>query len=501
MGWRTYGLLGVLLAQSALYGVRMLDGFYDGRRHLNWGTPFYIMKAEEMSKVPFWTAGRAGLVSRSVETPAGRRPVEWYGSHPQFIAVPLRLWTGLFGFSEWAGRALAAAASLLTAALLWFGFRERHGAREATEFTALWAALPVVIVFGRGLEHEPFVMLFVALGFLAQEKYLAGDERWRWAWVAGLVGAMWSDWPGFVFAALLCAAHALAGRAHAPSRRLAAHAALAIALGLVVVLGQAALTQTRVDAAAAGPAPAASLSATAGSLWNQYYNRSGRGGGVPWGYWLLKQKEYWLTNFTALSLLGLGAALLAAFRRRAQPAGGPGAGAYFAAVALGTLVYAAIVREATAVHLFYQYFYCGLVAWGLAELVARAEAAPRLRAGAWAVLLAALCASGARTLYAPEQLGPGETELLKLIKAYPESARASMIASPEDNYLANPGAEYYAGRRIWMAYPEDAVAGDLILLPAGDVGVQQAALDALSKPRARFRLRACSDLLCLWAKS
>ncbi len=498
MGWRTYGLLGVLLVQSALYGLRLFDGFYDGRRHLSWGTPFYIMKAEEMRKVPFWTAGRAGLVSRSVDTPEGRRPVEWYGSHPQFIAIPLHLWTGLFGYSEWAARSLAASASLLTAALLWFGFRERRGEREATEFTALWAALPAVIVFGRGLEHEPFVMLFVGLGFLAQEKFLAGGERWRWAWVAALVGMMWSDWPGFVFAALLCAGHFLAGRRHPPSRRLAAYAALSIALGLAVVLGQAALTQTRPDAAAAAPAPAASLGATAGGLWNQYYNRSGRGGGVPWSYWLLKQKEYWLTNFTALSLLGLGAALLAAWRRRAE---GLGAGAYFAAVALGTLIYAAIVREATAVHLFYQYFYGGLAAWGLFELVLRAGSVPGLRAAAWAVLLALLASSGIRTLYLPEQLGPGEVALLKLIKPYPAGARASMIASPEDNYLANPGAEYYAGRRIWMAYPEDAAAGDLVLVPAGDVGAQQAALDALTGPRGRFSLKACSELLCLWAKS
>ena len=102
--------------------------------------------------------------------------------------------------------------------LLWLAARERNGERRATLFAACWAALPSVIVFGRSLNQEPLVMLFAALGVLAQEKIFAGDARWRWAWPVAMAGMMWSDWSGFVFVGLLFLAQLACARSHPPTR-------------------------------------------------------------------------------------------------------------------------------------------------------------------------------------------------------------------------------------------------------------------------------------------
>lgn len=512
--WR-WALFAVLLAQSFVFGLKLTDGFYDGRSHLNWGTPFWVLKAEEMHRVRFWTDGAAGVVSKTIPDGAGRRPVEWYASHPQLIAIPLYLWTGLFGFAEWSARSLPIVLTLLTTVLLWLAAKERNGERRATLFAACWAALPSVIVFGRSLEHEPLVMLFAALGVLAQEKFFAGDARWRWAWPLAMTGMMWSDWSGFVFVGLLFLAQLACARSHPPTRALLPLTFLGGAAGLAIVVGQGILTTTVAESAPASVPPSASpadapsaVRGVIGGFWNQYYNRSGRAGSVAWDYWRMKQAEYFAFNFTAvLGLAGVLSGVAARIKafRGGRTAGGMTAGGYFLLIAAGNLIYAVVLREATAVHVFFQYYYGAFVAWGLSELIdAIGNAMPEKRRpvalAAWAVALALLATSALKILYNKGGWGgPAEVALLKLIKEYP-GASAAMIASPADNYLAHPNVEYYTGQRIWMASPKDAVKKDLVLLAPGDAAVQRKALNYMAGPRAKFNLRACSPQLCLWVK-
>jgi hypothetical protein len=114
--------------------------------------------------------------------------------------------------------------------------------------------------------------------------------------------------------------------------------------------------------------------------------------------------------------------------------------------------------------------------------------------------MALLLYSGLSLLYVRGWGGPAEVALLKLIKSYPSEATVTVVASPDDNWLAMPNVEYYSGRRIWNAYPEDAVKKDLVLLAPGDFDRQEAALDYLAGPRWRFSLRACAPSLCLWER-
>jgi 4-amino-4-deoxy-L-arabinose transferase-like glycosyltransferase len=492
--WRR-GWLGILGAQLVVYALRLTDGFYDGRQHVNWGPPFWLMRAVEMHKVSFWSDGYASAVMQTAATPDGWRPTVWYLSHPQLISVAVYLWTGLFGYAEWAARSLTSFVTILTALALWLAAEERHGARRATLFVGAWAALPMVIVYGRNLEHVAFVTLFLAVAALGHEKARAGKPGWRWCWAAGIVGLLWSDWFGWPIAALFFAAQALV------ERQLLWETALAGAAGSALVLAQVALPHAASQSAAGVAVDGHGQSPTR-YLWEQYHARSGHG--APLGAWLRRQVQYWSVNFApGAGVLALVWGLGAQARGFARKRDGLSLRELLFLGAAGNLAYALVVRDASSVHLFYQYPYGPWVAWELAALVERLGAATARRAvssAAWAALVGALLYRGLTLLYVRGWGGPAETALLKLIKTYPPEATVSVIASPEDNWLAMPNVEYYSGRRIWNAYPEDAVKKDLVLLPPGDPDRQKAALDYLAGPRWRFLPRACAPSLCLWER-
>jgi len=500
--WWGWGLAAVAAAQLFVYSQRITEGFYDGRMHLSWGPPFWLLKAEQMHKVDFWTAGRAGVVSEAVATPSGARPKAWYFSHPQFIAIPLYVWTGIFGTAEWSARSLAAFATLLSTVFLWLAVRERQGPRRATLFTALWAALPVIVVFGRKLDQEPWVMLFVSIAAFGHERFTSGRQKLPWCWSAAVAGMMWADWSGFVFAALFFAAQALLARHHRPTRRLLCATALGGAAGLAIVGAQTILT-----------------GGTLSAMQAQYYGRSGRAGDAAWSYWLGRQRDFWRVNFTFIpGLLGLlwalGARLrgLSARRLRELQGGGMSLGWLFFLVALGTLAYAGVVRQAAAVHLYYQYFYSLFVAWGLLELIEWCrETALRFRwpqaaaTALWAACVGVLFYNGIAVFNMIESQswgGPAEVKLLKMIKAFPPQATVAAIASPDfDNWLGHPNIQYYSGHKISAMLPGEGVRSDLVLLAPGDLDEKEAALDYLAGPKSKFRLRACTSALCLWERT
>lgn len=505
-----YGLVAVLVLQSFVFGLRIRDGFYDGKKHVNWSPPFWLMKAEKMHRVSFWTDGYAGMVSEVVSTPAGVKPSLWYPSHPQLIAIPIYVWTGLFGYAEWSARTLTIFTTLVATVLLWFAFRERLGERRATLFVGIWAALPVIISYGRSLEHEPFVTLFLSMAFLGHEKVLAGKRSWHCVWLVAIVGMMWSDWSGFVFGGLFGLTQLAVARHHRPTRELLRDTIVGGLVGGAIVGLQTYLTIAQRNPAASARGFAGGMKETVSFAWGQYAARSGRQGGAPWGYWFERQVLYWSTNFTRVfGPVGLLGGLWAAAQRRRLDLRerGMSLGDLLFLTGLGTLIYAVVVREATAVHIFYQYYYSLFVAWGLTECVewlyARTVVLPPPAAAlaAWSVMLGVLAHQGIGLIYVQGWGGPAEAKLLKLIRTFPSGSTVALIGTPEDDFLNYPNVEYYAGQRISFAYPEDAAKKNLVLMAPGDIGVQQAALDRLAAPAFKFRLRGCAPALCLWVRT
>lgn len=501
--WWQWGIVVLVIAQICWYAVGITDGFYDGRLHYNWGPPFWLLKAQTMHRVNFFSDGFLGAVSEATSTPAGGlQPSGWYVSHPQFIALPLYFWTGVFGFAEWSVRSLTIFLTIITGILLWWAVKVRHGARTATLVTAFWSLMPVIFIYGRKLDQEPFVMLFLALAFLAHEKYFVGEKNWWWVWVVAIFGTLWSDWSGFVFAALFLGTQTIIARRHLLTRKLLGGTVLGGAVGAAVVL-----TQTMLEQSKAGGA--------LNNFVSLYKYRSGQTEGVPLGYWMARQKTFFWTNFGVVGIGGLiwgAVAQIKEFWRRkfkGLQENGLRLPHLFFLTALGTLFYALVVRQATSIHLYYQYFYAPLAAWGVfifgewwRTRVTQNNWPKYLGAVMLIVLLGGLGYWSTKMfnkMRASNQGGPAEVALLKSIRNIPLEQKVAVAAAPEFMaWLDNPNVVYYAGRKLTVTPTKTETAvSDYVLTLREDVDSVQQQLKEIVSTNIDFPILSCANAFCL----
>ncbi len=501
----TAGFLLVIIGQAAIYYTRLFDFFIDGRFHVNWGPPFWLIKAEFMHKVNFFSAF-LGAVSGIGATPTGLVATGWYSSHPQFIAIPLYLWTGLFGFHEASIRSLAAVCTLATTALFWFALRKRFSSEESFVFLTFFASLPLMIIFGNKLDQEPFVLLFLALGYLALERERSAPTRFPVLWLISIIGMMWSDWSGFIFAGLFFLAFLIAGRWHRGSRRLAGATVIGGVIGLLIVLlqtfGEQGFTSEIIK-----------------NMANLYRYRAGSD--LPAGFrymWMQRQFIYvwlnfgWVVGYVAIAF---GIYKLRFFRAHLVEVQKSGLGIQdlFAITALGTLIYAAIVPQATAIHVYYQYFYGPLIAFLLMRLFFWLESFVRTRRLNvplhWCLIVAVVCLglySGITSLFQDISSGwgsPAEIEMLKIIGRAPVRETAAFLGAETNLYawFDNPNIDFYAHRRIDNAPdPEQAVRYDWIVLGSGNIEQKRDLLVQFSHERVVIDIVGCTPHLCLLHK-
>lgn len=442
----------VLILQIIVLSLRLTEPFVDGRFHLNWGPPFWLLKAENMHQVNFFAA-HLGAVADIADGPNGQKiATGWYSSHPQFLAIPLYIWTGLFGYGEWVVRSLTGVVTLVTTLLLWFAMRKRHTIKQATLFAFFWSILPTIIIFGRKLDQEPFVMLFLALALLGHERFITKKDSTPWLWTVAIFGLLWSDWSGFVFAALFFVAHTLASRIHAPSKKLAIGTVVGGSVGALVVGVQTALESKNAHTAAA-------------DFKSLYLYRSGSKQPGFWFMWVQRQLEFFWLNYG--SVVGFVAVIFVAravgvWRKIKTEVAAHGLEIKHLAVLIGvgTLAYALVVPQATAIHIYYQYFYSIAVAYGCVLLVERAElyTAYKRMSRAWVpigvVIMVILCFYfGLTRLYQDESIGFGYSGEIELIKKVHTLDPSKNIIALIDNagiasWMDNPNIVYYAGRKI-----------------------------------------------------
>lgn len=182
MNNKTFGfLLGGLLVLQFIAGLWLIDyPFVDGRYHYNWGPPFWLMHAQDINEV--------GL-------PATYFGLQSYSSHPQLIGPVIATWTSVFGYSEASIRLLALSLTVLATLFLTLFVRIFLGNRKALLFTLFFAALPLTYIYGRKLDQEALVLLFLGIhlwgiGLLTQDKKKTGIA----VATLGAFGMMLSDW-------------------------------------------------------------------------------------------------------------------------------------------------------------------------------------------------------------------------------------------------------------------------------------------------------------------
>ena len=132
-------------------------------------------------------------------------PEGFYAHHPPALSLLLTGMFAVFGEKEWVARLLPVTFSLAGAVLLWALVKQCAGLRAAAFATIVFASTPMELVYGRMVNFEPLVLVWMLGSVLSLRRWeSSGSSAWRNATAAFLVLAMWTAWLGFLFTLALC---------------------------------------------------------------------------------------------------------------------------------------------------------------------------------------------------------------------------------------------------------------------------------------------------------
>lgn len=451
-------VIGVIILVQLLTGLwHITDPFIDGRYHYNWNPPFWLLNAEATNRVGMLKSF-FGVVSGYTDAAGGATADAFYESHPQLIGPIFALWTRVMGYGEWSPRLLSLLLIALATLIFFMALRAIFGWRFASVFAAIFVSLPLIFIYGKMLNHEPLVLFFIAVSFWGFVKVIRGAKYDLPLLTAGILGMGLSDWSGFVFGSLFMLLLILPpiGRARSARRAgLCVLAVLALALALFFV-------QSYMQKASLGAAPPdfGAFMTRYTDLWRY---RSGQETTIPWRIWLMKEFVFINRNYSLVlwiaGMAGLAAALVKKTKILATPED-RAAVLFFLAVAAGQLFYLVSLKQATFIHLYYQYFFSLPVAFGTALLLERASRIARDTAARNRMLftLAATVAlaSGAYSVHvythllADEMWGNrSDIALVASLSTLPRDARI-IVADNQTalDWFANPNIVYYAKRPV-----------------------------------------------------
>jgi hypothetical protein len=244
----------------------------------------------------------------------------------------------IFGEAEWVARLLPITFSFLGVVLLWLLVKDCTNPRTAAFVVLAFAAMPMVLRYGRMVNFEPANLVWMLAVMLGLRGWMKGDPRWRWLIIAAATLGMWTAWLGYLFILTLC----LHLRLAIPDwRRLTG--SLFLAMGLSLVLFALQIKLARPDA------------------WHDLfaamsYRMAGGGHAIGWRDWSVRIGGSLLAHIQPVFwLLGLAGAVLAG----KSPRGGSlrwlgwSASCFFA---MNTL-YVVLFRNASAIHDYASFYF------------------------------------------------------------------------------------------------------------------------------------------------
>jgi Dolichyl-phosphate-mannose-protein mannosyltransferase len=132
-----------------------------------------------------------------------KKLIHWH--HPPLMNIFVGISFSLFGESEWATRLVPILASLIIFILLFYLVRELYGSWCALLSCLFLTLSPMNIEYGKMANYETIVVMFslIALFFYYKIKYKNGNWKYSVGLLISILCAAFTDWPGFIFAAIL----------------------------------------------------------------------------------------------------------------------------------------------------------------------------------------------------------------------------------------------------------------------------------------------------------
>lgn len=418
---------------------------------------------------------RAGLIETQGASSAfyfGPLPIPhtgYYLHHPPLLHLGVAAMFAVFGEHEWAARSIPIACSLGSAVLLWLLVSSCLGTRVATFCTGMFAALPMMLLYGTMVNFEP-VILCLILGCLLALRYWEQTERpvWKAAFFLSLLVGMWVDWAMHLFALVLFAWWIT--RKTPEAKRLAW-----IILGMAGVCSVLFLVHSQL------------LKPNAlADLQNTFLVRVASNAQYKYTFWqwVCKVSSSIVRHYSWLGLLVAAFGAVVAYRRRQEP-GFAWLGWAAAMVFAMDAVFVGVFQNDSYIHEYIAFYFVVPVAIlagiALNEGVGFIENAQRFR---WAGNLA-----GAALVLTATLLGEARVDTLNgrfciLELGHKESAKLIPLLgrtiqkrfSPKTRVLCNfmpyygPHLEYYAGRQMAANLGEADYWKPVIQRTNGDVG-------------------------------
>lgn len=134
---------------------------------------------------------------------------EVYTHHPMALHFHLMAAFKLLGFHEWAGRIIPAAYSFAGLVLLYVIVRRYWGKLEALAAIAIYALIPLHLIFANMIDHEQGSIFWCLLFLFGYTRWLESAKlRFVGLCFAAVSMAVQFDWPGY-YIAFFVAVHAL----------------------------------------------------------------------------------------------------------------------------------------------------------------------------------------------------------------------------------------------------------------------------------------------------
>lgn len=483
------------------------DSFIDGRYHYNWGPPFWLMNAKLTNEVGI-TKSYFGVVQGVNKTSEGIiEKASYYESHPQLIGPIFAFWTKMFGYSEASARIFSVILTIITTALFFFSFNKIFGLTFASVFSILFAFTPIIYIYGKKLDQEALVLLFLSLTFLGYIKLFLKENRAIPLLFVGFLGMMLSDWSGFVFSGLIGIILLIVLYKYRDIKSLK-RAIFIIITSVFFALFLFVLQRYFQDGGA-------SLSIS--SFIQQYFGlwkyRAGIQGGVaiPWSLWLLKQYVNLLLNFSAILLLLALAGLIFCIKSIIQKSTNKEEKSvllFVVTIFIGQLFYIIFLQQASFVHLYYQYYLSFVFAFGIVWLI-KVFSQNRKNANRVFIIMGviALILSIWQTYYAytkllTKDINGDETDiaLIKSVKNVPLNIEViAMGDKNEQEWFSGPNIQYYTDRTISFYQPDHVPFAPYTFVPKR---FSQKVVDFMISGKAfgsplSAKITSCSTNYCL----
>jgi 4-amino-4-deoxy-L-arabinose transferase-like glycosyltransferase len=333
-------------------------------------------------------------------------PDAYYVHHPVLVPLLVTASVAILGEKEWAVKLVPILCSIVSAILLWFLVEEAMGKRPAAFVVAFFVTLPMELHYGDLVDFEPCLVTWMLAALLCLRHWDVRRNA-RWASLAALccVGALWTDWPGYLFTAAVSTRLLL--KNDKPSRRLAALlAVLALCSGILFLL------QIRHVNPEGWRDLRTAISMRLGNGTQPGSSVNGPGATIHFGFWEWLRRIFQALdqNYLRVTWLFVLAGAVHLFRHRKSPR--PKWIAWTALLmAVAGIPYLVILRNWSFVHDFASFFVMGSIAilggmgieaaWQWVEGWA---GSPRIAAIATALLLPSLAWAGFRR--AEEQRSP-----------------------------------------------------------------------------------------------